>query len=310
MLGTFLSIKKLIPIAKDSTVTQLGLGLLYIFYSFQFQCFAFAGQHEFLHRNAFKTKIFNDICLFLGSVFCIEFGEHERVLHKQHHTFTNNIDLDPELTSFYTREELEDPAFRNVASSKWSYFKQFWDVTFPLKCRLGRIINSARGIPVDYSGWNWNTPTWHFSEAISRKLQHMALLQLVCYAVIFLAFRNNLEALFVYWVIPVIAGYPAVNFFRNLEHADCEVTQTNPNSLRNTRTVESNLLIRLLLWETNFHAEHHCYCMVPFYNLPKIHEMLDEHILHNECKNFTSQNWACIREGGWVDQQEKARKAK
>ena len=61
---------------------------LYFFYGFQFQCFAFAGQHEFLHRNAFKTKWINDLCLFLTGVFCFELGAHEKVMHKQHHTFT------------------------------------------------------------------------------------------------------------------------------------------------------------------------------------------------------------------------------
>jgi hypothetical protein len=56
---------------------------LYFFYGFQFQCFAFAGQHEFLHRNAFKTKVYNDICLFLVGMFCFELGVHEKVMHKQ-----------------------------------------------------------------------------------------------------------------------------------------------------------------------------------------------------------------------------------
>lgn len=65
---------------------------LYLFYGFQFQCFAFAGQHEFLHRNAFKTKWINDYVLFLTGCVTFEFGKHERLMHKQHHTFTNNID--------------------------------------------------------------------------------------------------------------------------------------------------------------------------------------------------------------------------
>jgi hypothetical protein len=56
---------------------------LYFFYGFQFQCFAFAGQHEFLHRNAFKTKLYNDICLFFVGLFCFELGVHEKVMHKQ-----------------------------------------------------------------------------------------------------------------------------------------------------------------------------------------------------------------------------------
>ena len=70
----------------NNMLTILAFVPLYLFYGFQFQCFAFAGQHEFLHRNAFKTKIINDVCLFLTGVFCFELGEHERVMHKQHHT--------------------------------------------------------------------------------------------------------------------------------------------------------------------------------------------------------------------------------
>lgn len=78
--------------ANASFLTKLAFLPLYVFYGFQFQCFAFAGQHEFAHRNAFKTKWINDVCLFLVSVFCFEMGAHEKVMHKQHHTFTNNID--------------------------------------------------------------------------------------------------------------------------------------------------------------------------------------------------------------------------
>jgi hypothetical protein len=51
---------------------------LYLLFGFQLQCFAFAGQHEFLHRNAFKTRWINDWCLFVTGVVCFEFGEHER----------------------------------------------------------------------------------------------------------------------------------------------------------------------------------------------------------------------------------------
>lgn len=56
---------------------------LYLFYGFQFQAFAFAGQHEFLHGNAFKTKRYNNYVLFIFSCVCFEFGTHERLMHKQ-----------------------------------------------------------------------------------------------------------------------------------------------------------------------------------------------------------------------------------
>jgi fatty acid desaturase len=247
------------------------------------------------------------VALFITGCVCCEFGKHERIMHKQHHTFTNNIDKDPELTSYYSREQLDNPAFRNIPSSRWSYFKQFWDVRTTFKCRLFRVINSARGIAVDYSGTGWSLKEWTYSKesGILDELQYFARLQLLIWAAVFATFgqtKEGLASLFFWWIVPVIVGYPAVNYFRNLEHSDCEVSK-EPNFLRNTRTCESNLLIRLLLWDTNYHAEHHCYPMVPFFNLHKVHELMKGHVLHGEIDHFTIQNWNCVKQGGWIDQQ-------
>jgi fatty acid desaturase len=73
-------------------------------------------------------------------------------MHKQHHTYTNHFERDPELTSYFTAEDLANPGFRNVALSRYAYIKQFVDIFGTFKCRVGRIVNSALGIPVDYSG--------------------------------------------------------------------------------------------------------------------------------------------------------------
>jgi fatty acid desaturase len=311
MAGTAFAIRQLQVWPLDEDSFSLGKLLifvpLYFFYGFQFQCFAFAGQHEFLHRNAFKTKWINDLCLFYTGVFCCELGAHERVMHKQHHTYTNNIDKDPELTSYYSREELENPGFRNIPFSRIMYFRQFLDIPYTLKCRVGRILWSALGYPVDYSGWGWSLKEWTYSSesGIMQDLQRTAIMQILHYVVIFGLFGRDVEGLknlAFWWVVPVLIGYPVVNYFRNLEHADCEVSK-DPNCLRNTRSVRSNLIIRVLLWDTNFHAEHHCYPMVPFYNLHKLNDLMYEHVIHNEFDHFTIQNWNALKPGGWIDAQ-------
>jgi fatty acid desaturase len=290
------------------TVQKLAVFLpVYFFYGFQFQCFAFAGQHEFLHRNAFKTKWVNDLCLFFTGVFCFELGVHERVMHKQHHTYTNHIDKDPELTSYFTREELENPGFRNLPSGRVAYVRQFFDFYYIIKCRAGRILNSAMGIAVDYSGTGWSLKEWTYSDesGIMQTLQMTALAQIASCAAMFLIFgqtKQGLQALFFWWIAPVLCGHPVVNYFRNLEHADCEVSK-DINCLRNTRSVRSNIITRTLLWDTNFHAEHHCYPMVPFFNLHKINELMHPYVIHNEKDHFTTQNWAAFKPGGWIDQQ-------
>jgi hypothetical protein len=43
--------------------------------------------------------------------------------------------------------------------------------------------------------------------------------------------------------------------------------------------------------------------MVPFYNLHKLNELMYEHVLHNERDHFTTQNFAAVKSGGWIDQQ-------
>lgn len=285
---------------------------LYLFYGFQFQCFAFAGQHEFLHRNAFKSKWINDLCLFYTGVFCFEFGKHERVMHKQHHTYTNNIDKDPELTSYYSRDVLENKGFRNIPLGRVAYIRQFLDIVYTFKCRICRVLFSAAGIPVDYSGTGWSLGDFYYTQesGIMQDLQQTARIQLLHWIALVSMFcrtEGGLYQMLFWWVIPVLVGYPAVNYFRNLEHADCEISR-DPNCLRNTRSVRSNILIRVLLWDTNFHAEHHCYPMVPFFNLHKLNDLMYEHVIHNERDHFTTQNWAAFKSGGWIDQQMAAMK--
>lgn len=141
-----------------------------------------------------------------------------------------------------------------------------------------------------------------------RELQIFSILQLAVYCAVFATFGRTARGwqdMFYWWLVPNLLGYAPINYFRNAEHADCDLRHVTPNQLHNTRTVESNFIVRHLLWNTNYHAEHHAYPMVPFYNLPKLHDLLDEHIKHNECKTFTGQNWNIVKSGGWIDKQNK-----
>lgn len=296
------------PLIEAKTITAqdwLIFVPLYMLYGFQMQCLAFAGGHELLHGNAFKTKWVNNLVSFcIGTAF-FEVLRHERLMHKQHHTFTLNIDKDPELTSFYSRKELEDLNFKAVPRSRYSYIKQFIHVLSFIQHRAMRLLSSSLGIATDYTGIGWSMKTRRedIEKNVLRDLQFWCLLQLTVYIVIFSSLGNTiggLRSLVFWWIAPCILGYAPINFFRNAEHADCDFTN---NQLHNTRTVESNCVFRWLLWETNFHAEHHTYPMVPFFNLPVLHEMMNDHIKHNEYKSFIGQNWQMIKPRGWIDEQ-------
>lgn len=89
MTAYFINEMDVRPFSEQSWIKLALFVPVYFFYGFQFQCFAFAGQHEFLHRNAFKTKAINDWCLFFTGLFCFELGEHERVMHKVSYSVTD-----------------------------------------------------------------------------------------------------------------------------------------------------------------------------------------------------------------------------
>ncbi|CAJ1940096.1 unnamed protein product [Cylindrotheca closterium] len=289
-----------------SSPKMLTFGPLYFFYGFQMQCMGFAGGHELLHGNAFKTKWLNTVVTFFVSTAFFEVLWHEKINHKQHHIYTLDIDRDPELTSFFSRKELENPNFKSASTSRYNYFRGFWNVFSHLYHRMCRLVSSSMGILTDYTGiwWSMKSPTpEEFSSSVVSELQFFSILQLAVYVTIFSTYGNNLDnfkTLCFWWTAPCVIGYAPINFIRNAEHSDCDRVT---NQLHATRTVESTFFLRWLLWETNFHAEHHAYPMVPFFNLPVLHDLLDDHIKHNEIKSFTLQNWAMIRPGGWIDVQ-------
>ena len=42
----------------------------------------------------------------------------------------------------------------------------------------------------------------------------------------------------------------------------------------NTRTVYMNPFSRFIYWNMNYHVEHHMFPMVPYHNLPRLHQLI------------------------------------
>lgn len=87
--------------------------------------------------------------------------------------------------------------------------------------------------------------------------------------------------------VPVIHGYlipvcmyPVLAFFVFLpEHY---ATRAGSGyAVENTRTIRSNALFRFLFWNNNYHAEHHAFPGVPFFNLQRLHNLIAGQISHS-----------------------------
>ncbi|MEU3711054.1 fatty acid desaturase family protein [Streptomyces catenulae] len=78
--------------------------------------------------------------------------------------------------------------------------------------------------------------------------------------------------LIVYW-LPLALSFPAGTFLSLPEHYGLWGV---PEVSRNTRTVRSNAVVRYVVWNANYHAEHHRYPAVSSINLHRLHRAMPE----------------------------------
>jgi fatty acid desaturase len=76
---------------------------------------------------------------------------------------------------------------------------------------------------------------------------------------------------FIFWVLPQLLCQPFLRAYVLAEHTGCTMDR---NGLTNTRTTLTNRVVRLLMWNMPFHAEHHLYPSIPFHRLADAHRSL------------------------------------
>jgi len=80
---------------------------------------------------------------------------------------------------------------------------------------------------------------------------------------------------FIFWVLPQLLCQPFLRAYVLAEHTGCT---TDRNGLTNTRTTLTNRVVRLLMWNMPFHAEHHLYPSIPFHRLAEAHLSLRDRL--------------------------------
>ena len=88
--------------------------------------------------------------------------------------------------------------------------------------------------------------------------------------------RSILPAMFV--VLPRFYGGPLSQFFNIMQHAGLD--EDVYDHRLNTRTVLMNPVFDFLYMNMNYHVEHHMFPMVPYYALPKLHDLIKINVRH------------------------------
>ena len=214
----------------------------------------FAPLHECTHRTAFRSRWLNETVYWLCGLTLGLMPWAFRFQHADHHTYTQDIHRDPQMIpmgerlSGYLFYASAVPYFTGIAKALLRY-------------PIGRFTQSERNyIPAN----------------MLKSVQRQAWIYWGVYLGI-AAVSIGLEswAALVYWLIPRIVAEPVERIIRLSEHTACAHSR---NMLENSRTTLTWPPIRWLSWNMPLHAAHHAVPLVPFHAIPKLNDMLSDHL--------------------------------
>lgn len=295
-----------------------------IWQGFLLSALGFACQHECIHQTAFKTRKLNDYVGFWSSVPSFSFYYHELLMHKEHHTHTQDIRRDPELIAEFAGMSYAGAVgdsidlslvaaggrngFKKIPMTRGQYVMRFIHFPAYLKGKVDKLWRCAKGDPVDYSCEAWllpvspgdasqpGTPAYRLKVDARRQIAITAILVVIC------AMCAGIDALFLAWLLPALVGPGPLYACQLHEHANAALDPDD--GLSNTRTTITNPLVSFVMWNMSYHAEHHLYTTIPFHALPKAHVLLKDKLVNVSKDGHCGVHLRVLRD--WIPEQRAA----
>jgi fatty acid desaturase len=216
----------------------------------------FGAMHEAVHYGAFRTRWLNDVLAFFSGAAILNNAGFYRHYHYAHHRYTQDPRRDPELITSGTPRT-------------WGQYLLRMSALPFLAIRSRDIFLFPFGLKGDVD---------YIHESAWPEVRRWGRLLLALYAALAVgSILLKTDAVLWVWVVPLLIGLPLLRLYLVCEHTLC------PNSddgFANTRTTTSNALVRFLMWNLPYHAEHHLFPSISFWNLPEAHRHLKPHLKH------------------------------
>jgi fatty acid desaturase len=214
----------------------------------------FGAMHESVHYGSFKSRRAADLLAFFSGAAILNNAGFYRHYHMAHHRYTQDPARDPELVTSGTPRTWGNYLLRISAIPFFTL--RFRDIVlFPFGFRGDVTYIHDKAWPEVRRWGRW---------------------LLAFYAVLLLgSLALHSDALLWVWLLPLLIGAPLLRLYLLCEHTLC------PNSddgFANTRTTLCNPLLRFLMWNLPYHAEHHLLPNIAFHHLPEAHEHLKPHL--------------------------------
>ncbi|QBG49141.1 fatty acid desaturase [Verrucomicrobia bacterium S94] len=208
--------------------------------------------HESSHGTVFKTDWLNNVLYEVSSFMVMRESTVWRWSHTRHHSDTIVVGRDPEIAvprpvqlfrfilNFTGLPAVYAYVRKILKHSTGNLFDD--ERTYIPEYEHGRIIWKARAVLLIYAGCLGCS--WYYQTV---------------FPLLFIGLPNLAGA----WLMPVYGLTQHTGLAENvLDHR------------KNCRTVQMNRVNRFLYWNMNYHIEHHMFPQVPYYNLPKLHELV------------------------------------
>jgi fatty acid desaturase len=211
---------------------------------------AYSAMHETAHGTLFGSRPVNRAASFLWGLTLLTNASLWRCFHLEHHARTGGDD-DPEARY---KVQITHPAqYLLVVPGGLQFVGQFWIES--LDALFGRY------------------PSYVRKGADTRSIKRDAVILLAASVGIAALLVTHPLAVLHLWggaflvAMCVLLPLTAIN-----EHYGCA---SGGEAFNTTRTVVSNRAFRLLVWNTNYHVEHHLIATVPYHHVHQLHEYIE-----------------------------------
>ncbi len=214
--------------------------------------------HEACHYSITGNKIIDRWLGFIYSLPVFMSGSAYRATHKKHHRATRQADDPDEFTNITSNKKV-----LNILFYLWPFFGT-----------LGFFIH------VPAMAFKWG------SKEDKRQVIEEYILMAILFAFIIPLSINNFGFSFLVdiWIKPLIFTILIANLRGWAEHS---LTDKN-SKINSSRTIPTYKLLEILFCNINYHQEHHIFSQIPWYNLPKAHQILKPHLEEQGAVFFNS----------------------
>ncbi|MEL7220137.1 MAG: fatty acid desaturase family protein [Bacteroidota bacterium] len=211
--------------------------------------------HDATHFRFLKNRYWNDLLTNIFTMYPLFTSiETYRQNHLRHHQHLNTED-DPDWVAKLGKRAFTFPKTKSE-----------------FLLTIGSYLVMYKGI----SDAIWFLRRFQAPAATSAQHTENTAAKLVFYLVLFVSLSLSGTWLYflLFWVVPYLSTFFMYQYVRSVAEHYGELA--HDHALTSSRTVKPNLLERFFLapHQVGYHLEHHLYPGVPFYNLPKLHDVL------------------------------------